>query len=119
MKFTGQATISPGWTAGYVLHIEAPAATSSLTQNEDNDNGPNALTGATNGVSVLQSYWFIKSDHLGKVGIGKQSTASDNTAILVDGSGSLVPANWVGFDIAGFGMRGGDRHQLPGLQRLP
>ena len=41
----------------------------------------------------LQSFWFIKSDHLGKVGVGKQSQASDNTAILVDGSGSLVPAN--------------------------
>ena len=47
---------------------------------------------------VLQSYWFIKSDHLGKVSVGKQSQASDNTAILVDGSGSLVPANWVLFD---------------------
>lgn len=103
VKFTGQATISPGWTAGYVLHIEAPGGNDSLTQNENRDNGPNALVNTVNGVSVLQSYWFIKSDHLGKVAIGKQSTASDNAAILVDGSGSLVPANWVGFDIAGFG----------------
>ena len=23
VKFTGQATISPGWSAGYVLHLEA------------------------------------------------------------------------------------------------
>ena len=41
---------------------------------------------------MLQSFWFLKSDHLGKVSIGRQSQASDNTAILVDGSGSLVPA---------------------------
>ena len=27
---------------------------------------------------------------------------SDNTAILVDGSGSLVPANWVAFDVLSF-----------------
>ena len=27
VKFTGQATISPGWYAGYVLHIEATTAT--------------------------------------------------------------------------------------------
>lgn len=106
VKFTGQATISPGWTAGYVLHIEAAGTNDSLTQDEDDDNGENALTGVGNGLSVLQSYWFLKSDHLGKVGIGKQSTASDNAAILVDGSGSLVPANWVGFDIAGFDGNG-------------
>jgi hypothetical protein len=31
-----------------------------------------------------------------------QSQASDNTAILVDGSGSLVPANWVAFDTNAF-----------------
>ena len=46
----------------------------------------------------LQSFWFIKSDELGKVAVGKQSDAADNAAILVDGSGSLVPANWVLFD---------------------
>ena len=33
-KFTGQATISPGWYAGYVLHIEARNNNSlALTQN--------------------------------------------------------------------------------------
>jgi hypothetical protein len=98
VKFTGQATISPGWTAGYVLHLEAPSA-DTLSVSEDNDDGVDAVT-------VLQSYWFIKSDHLGKVGIGKQSAASDNTAILVDGSGSLVPANWVLFDVFGFNGSG-------------
>jgi hypothetical protein len=53
----------------------------------------------------LQSYWFVKSDQLGKIGVGKQSQASDNTAILVDGSGSLVPANWVAFDTNNFAIR--------------
>ena len=47
---------------------------------------------------VFYSYWFVKSDHLGKVSVGLQSSAGDNAAILVDGSGSLVPANWVTFD---------------------
>ncbi len=41
----------------------------------------------------------------GKVSVGKQSQASDNTAILVDGSGSLVPANWVSFDVNSFFIR--------------
>jgi predicted porin len=53
----------------------------------------------------LQSYWFLKSDRLGKVSVGLQSQASDNTAILVDGSGSLVPANWVAFDTRSFFLR--------------
>ncbi len=56
-------------------------------------------------MTVLQSFWFVKSDHLGKVSVGLQSQASDNTAILVDGSGSLVPANWVAFDTRLFYLR--------------
>jgi predicted porin len=59
-------------------------------------------------MQVLQSYWFVKSDQLGKISLGKQSQASDNTAILVDGSGSLVPANWVAFDVNSFGVRRSD-----------
>ncbi len=59
-------------------------------------------------MQTLQSFWFVKSDQLGKIGLGKQSQASDNTAILVDGSGSLVPANWVAFDISSFAIRTAD-----------
>jgi hypothetical protein len=104
VKFTGQATILPGWTAGYVLHLEA-IGSDSLTTNQSHPDGPSALTGTANGVGTLQSFWFIKSDQLGKVSVGKQSDAADNTAILVDGSGSLVPANWVAFDVNSFGIR--------------
>ncbi|MBS0231984.1 MAG: porin, partial [Proteobacteria bacterium] len=104
VKFTGQASIMPGWTAGYVLHLEA-IGSDSLTTNQHTPDGPNALTGDVNGVSTLQSFWFIKSDQLGKVSVGKQSDAADNSAILVDGSGSLVPANWVAFDVNSFGIR--------------
>ncbi len=114
VKFTGQATIAPGYYAGYVLHLEA-IDSDSLTI----DQGARGLlgTGAQGPavdpltqqgnftgpvVTVLQSFWFLKSDHLGKVSIGRQSQASDNTAILVDGSGSLVPANWVAFETNAF-----------------
>ena len=117
VKFTGQATISPGWYAGYVLHLEADGS-DSLTQGQNTAQGPDlygflatngsiisGVGGQNNFVHALQSFWFVKSDHLGKLSIGLQSQASDNTAILVDGSGSLVPANWVAFDVNGFGMR--------------
>ncbi len=100
VKFTGSAQISPGWSAGYVLHIEAVSNDSlAISQN---------VSSSSPGVGVLQSYWFIKSDQLGKVSVGKQSQASDNTAILVDGSGSLVPANWVAFDANAFFIRRSD-----------
>ncbi|MEW5964341.1 MAG: porin [Pseudomonadota bacterium] len=89
-KFTGEAKITPGWSAGYVLHVEANAADSSDI-NRNNDDAGNAI-------ALLQSYWFVKSEQLGKLSVGQLSHASDNTAILVDGSGSLVPANWVHFD---------------------
>jgi predicted porin len=113
VKFTGAAQISPGWSAGYVLQIEA-LGSDGLTTNQDVPDGPalyNQLGGTATGlggVQLLQSYWFLKSDQLGKVSVGKQSQASDNAAILVDGSGSLVPANWVAFDTRAFFVRTGD-----------
>ncbi len=108
-KFTGQATISPGWSAGYVIHVEAMDS-DSLTINQFSQHNPSALqpnnlSSGAYSVQLLQSYWFIKSDHLGKLGVGLQSSASDNAAILVDGSGSLVPANWVMFDYNAFLIR--------------
>ena len=114
VKFTGQATIAPGYYAGYVLHLEL-IDSDALTVDQgvrgllgfgaqgpsvDNLVEQGAVIGPT--VTVLQSFWFLKSDHLGKVSIGRQSQASDNTAILVDGSGSLVPANWVAFEANAF-----------------
>ena len=117
VKFTGQATISPGWSAGYVIHMEA-IDSDSFTQSADSAIGPalyDYLGGGTaaNNVQVLQAFWFIKSEQLGKISVGQQSQASDNTAILVDGSGSLVPANWVAFDVGGFAVRRTDG--LPSL----
>ncbi|WP_295558838.1 porin [uncultured Hyphomicrobium sp.] len=104
VKFTGQATIVPGWTAGYVIHIEADGSEGLLAQDEDTDNGKSVYTGSNNYVHTLQSYWFIKSESLGKLSVGLQSQASDNTAILVDGSGSLIPANYVQFDWGAFNV---------------
>ncbi len=114
VKFTGSAQISAGWSAGYVLHIEA-LGSDGLTQSQNSSQSPalynllgDGVTSGQGGVQTLQSYWFIKSDQLGKLSIGKQSQASDNTAILVDGSGSLVPANWVAFDTNSFALRRGN-----------
>ncbi len=116
VKFTGQATIAPGYTAGYVLKIEA-IQNDSLLVNQDNDNGvagnAQALVANGNGtlglntsaLAVESSYWFVKSDQLGRLSVGKQSSAADNQAILPDGSGSLVVANYVMYDVNAFNVR--------------
>jgi hypothetical protein len=107
IKFTGQATISPGWSAGYVIHLEVYGSETLGSTNQIQATGDSFYDpGNFNGINTLQSFWFIKSEQLGKVSVGKQSQASDNTALLVDGSGSLVPANYVAFDYAGFFLRG-------------
>jgi hypothetical protein len=97
VRLSGTALISPGLTAGYVLQIEA-IGNEPLGLSQSNDN-------AKGGVGVLQSFWFLKSDSLGKLSVGLQSSAADNAAILVDGSGSLVPANYVLFDNNNFTLR--------------
>ena len=106
-KLTGEAQIRPGLKAGYVMHIEVNTS-DPLTVNQRNDDGPSGHTGrGPNNVEVAQSYWYLKDNHWGQLSVGQLSHASDNAAILVDGSGSLVPANWVLFDNMSFITRVG------------
>ena len=111
VKFTGTAQIVPGWTAGYLLHMELETANSLGVNANQDDVGSlnNGTKGFTSDVSVMQSYWFLKSDTYGKLSVGQLSQATDNTAILVDGSGSLVQANWVAYEANSFAVRRTDR----------
>jgi hypothetical protein len=104
-KLTGEAKIREGLSAGYVLHVEVNSNDPFFLSQDTDDSGVISLNDVGTGVRALQSYWFLKDDRWGKVSVGRLSQASDNTAILVDGSGSLVPANWVMFDGAGFFIR--------------
>ncbi len=97
-KLAGEAKISADMSAGYLLHVELNTSDPALNMNQNVDDGNNAL-------NVLQSLWFLKSNTYGKLSVGQMSHASDNAAILVDGSGSLVPANWVHFDGLSFFLR--------------
>ncbi|MFN3869567.1 MAG: porin, partial [Hyphomicrobiaceae bacterium] len=64
-KFTGEAKIAPGYSAGYVLHVETNSGDpTAVNQNRDD---------AGVGLSVLQSCWFFKSDTLGQISVGQQS----------------------------------------------
>ena len=94
-KFTGSAQISPGWKAGYSLLI-GTAGPSSLVDSSDGQ--PNSY-----GLNVNNSYWWVQSDQLGKLSVGKQSLASDNSTIFTDFTPTLFPSNTVAtFD--GFNM---------------
>jgi hypothetical protein len=103
-KLTGSAQIQPGLSAGYVLHVEV-VGNENLALNATTDN-------AGRGLAVIQSFWFLKSDTLGKLSVGTQSSAYDNVAVLVDGSGSLVFANYIMYDINGFNLRRGGVTQV-------
>ncbi len=109
VKFSGQAQIAPGWSAGYVLNIEIMDNDSLGVNQFNGGDGNNVFAAVQSGgaVSVENSYWFIKSDQLGRFSVGKQSSAADNQAIIVDGSGSLVPANYVLYDVRAFALRSG------------
>jgi predicted porin len=98
IHFAGKAQISQGWSAGYNLFLNTQTAESfSVDQNND-DAGEN--------ISVLQSYWWLQSDRLGKLSIGLQSHATDNISVLdLSGAGSLFAANVVSFDGAGMFLR--------------
>lgn len=103
MKFVGSAQIAPGFAAGYVLQVIASTAEPTAV-NQDEDS---ALF-AGSSVSVLQSYWQLKSDKLGSASVGKLSPASDNATILIDESGSLLPGNFVLFEGSAFFLNASD-----------
>jgi hypothetical protein len=80
--FAGQATIKPGWTAGYRLEFDTAFPSSSEVFN-----GPGAEHGSPRGVPFIrQSYWDIVSKDLGRVAVGFQSPATDDITIINLGS---------------------------------
>lgn len=100
MNFTGEAKISADFSAGYLLRIRG-ISTSPFATDEDSGSG----AGST--VNVFYSQWYLKSASLGKVAVGLLSPASDNAAIAVDQSGTLLQANWAMFDGSNFKIANG------------
>ena len=106
VNFTGKAQISQDLSAGYVLHIEA-ITSDVYTTNADTSRGGAAITGGPpNSLQVLYSYWYLKSEQLGRFALGQISPADDSAVQMLDSSGSLVAAYWVAYDVFGFNVRG-------------
>ncbi|WP_366029555.1 porin [Hyphomicrobium sp.] len=96
-KFNGQATIMPGWTAGYMLRIQ--------------DLTGNAFTGGSDAINQVNdtknddlnaqmAFWYLQSEDLGKVSVGKLAHAAKSAAMFTDLSGTQIIDNYT--FLAGF-----------------
>ncbi len=96
-RLTGEATIAPGWKAGYLLRIQDLSDNSmGLSQN---------MPAVDQGLNVQMSYWYVASKELGKLSIGKNALADKSAAMFTDLSGTQVIANYVLFDGGSFFLR--------------
>lgn len=105
VKFNGQAQISPGWTAGYMIRVQ---------NIDDNPFGSNQSdTVGNNGLSTQMSYLYLQSKDLGKIAVGKNAQAGKSAAMFTDQSGTQIISNYVLFDGAGFRLRRGNGTLTP------
>ena len=96
-RFSGEATIAPGWKAGYLMRIQDLS---------DNSMGLSQTTSQVDqGLNVQMSYWYLASKELGKVSVGKNALASKSAAMFTDLSGTQIIANYVLFDGGSFFLR--------------
>jgi len=98
-RFMGNAKIAAGWSSGYVIRIQ------------DLSSNPMALDQSTavsgTGPDVQMTYWYLASEELGKISVGKNAMASKSVAMFTDLSGTQVIANYVLFDGNAFFLRQG------------
>src|SRR5690606_36179467 len=96
-KFNGKATISPGWSAGYMLGIQ------DLTGNAfgggaDAINQDNATK--NDNLNTQMSFWYLESETYGKVSVGRLAHAAKSAAMFTDLSGTQIIDNYT--FLAGF-----------------
>ncbi|WP_139247741.1 porin [Hyphomicrobium sp. CS1GBMeth3] len=91
LHFDGSAQIDHEFSAGFSLRLDITGA-NGFVQDAFNSNGGDGPPG------TLNSYWWLKSERLGRISVGRQSQASDDTWVDVSGAGSIFAANLVIFD---------------------
>jgi predicted porin len=69
-RFTGQAQISAGWTAGYTMEFSVFDAASNLVS-QTNDEG------TVDGLRVRRNFLYVESERLGRFSIGQENQATD------------------------------------------
>jgi hypothetical protein len=97
-KINGQATIAPGWTAGYLMRIQ------DLEANAFGRDGAAAMNQLSDdfssGLNVQMSFWYLQSKDLGKLSVGKMAHAGKSAAMFTDQSGTQTIDNYT--FLAGF-----------------
>lgn len=96
-RLLGQATIAPGWSAGYLFRIQ------DLTGNAF-AGGARAINQdvavRNDALNTQMAFWFLQSDSLGKLSVGRQAHAAKSAAMFTDLSGTQVIDNYT--FLAGF-----------------
>jgi hypothetical protein len=96
-RLNGQATITPGWTAGYLIRIQ------------DLSNNPFSRTPAggalsqasdelDSGLNTQMAYWYVASQDYGKLSVGKAAHAAKSAAMFTDLSGTQIIDNYTFLD---------------------
>lgn len=91
-RLTGDAKISEGWGAGFILEIGANGAGS---KSFDQDSA------GIGGITVRKSAWYVKNKDLGKLTVGKFDTA---TYHIVDNVDTTLTRNVSDFEAAGIAL---------------
>lgn len=131
-QFDGTARVNPNLTAGFQMVIGlATGARSHQTSQLDDDGG--AVTDST--VAIELANWFLRSDTLGEIRVGRINTAHSGTTLVdLGGAGVIANANaqlWGGNFIMTIGgaktgigdnlrwstMMGGTQMGISGLSR--
>ena len=99
VRFTGEAKISDGWSAGYTLEIGLQGTPSNqLSQLTGISQSPFFIN-QDRGDIVRKSYWFVKDKDLGQVAVGLNGTSTyhllddadaANTRSFADAEGPAV-----------------------------
>ena len=82
-RFTGEAKIADGWSAGFTLEI----GTDGPASNKFNQNADNINVGV---LTIRKSNWFIKSKDFGKVTVGQEGTATYHLLDDADGANTRL-----------------------------
>ena len=91
VKLNGEAEISPGWSAGYMMRIQF------LHDNPFGRSGAAAMDQTSSvfdqGLNLQMSYWYLHSKALGTLSVGKQAPAAKSAAMFTDKSGTQIIDN--------------------------
>jgi hypothetical protein len=105
ISFSGEAKLTKDVSAGFVLYLEAiDSDLFSITQK--NPDGPGLYTGVANAPQTFFSYWYLKSERLGQLSVGKRQTADSQGPQTIDASGTIWAAYWQAYNVYAFDVQG-------------